>query len=263
MPRKIQRKPRRYLSERISKEQTTTKGMSLQDAVTILGGITGIVVAILWIAGRVYMAGYFGAMNIPAFQINFSIWEYAEAAWSRIVLYFLSKIFIPVILTTSATLISLLVILAMQRLFPKLKLVDLLEGITMQAKNLPGRFKYVLAFVLTLYFIYILLDISKDMSSAGEYQGRETVLSKSYAVEIYSRGYLPLGSPDVMPNTTPVLLHYSGLRLLTFNNGKYYLFRKIDTATCKPSQVFIISDNPDIHIAISTIAPMDIPCASQ
>ena len=53
------------------------------------------IVAILWLGGRFYMAGYFGAMNIPAFQINFSVWEYAEAAWSRVIIYFLRQIFIP------------------------------------------------------------------------------------------------------------------------------------------------------------------------
>jgi hypothetical protein len=261
MSRRIQRKPKRYLSERISKAPMTTKGINIQEAVSILGGITGIIVAILWLAGRFYMAGYFGAMNIPAFQINFSVWEYAEAAWSRVILYFLRQIFIPLILASSVALASLVTILALQSLFPKLKLVGLLEGIILQVQNLPGRFKSVLAFVLIMYFIYILLDMSTNINVSGQDQGRVTVLTRSYAVEVYSKDYLPLGSPEVMSNTTPTLMHYSGLRLLTFNNGRYYLFRDVDPITCRPSQVFIISDNADVHLTVSPVAPVDAPCA--
>src|SRR5689334_14684210 len=125
MRKRIQRKPKRYFSERTSKAPTTTRVINIQEAVSILGGITGTVVGILWLAGRFYMAGYFSAMNIPAFQINFSVWEYAEAAWSRVILYFLINIFVPLILASSVALASLVAILALQRLFPKLKLVAL------------------------------------------------------------------------------------------------------------------------------------------
>lgn len=207
------------------------------------------------------MAGYFSAMNIPAFQINFSVWEYAEAAWSRVILYFLINIFIPVILASSIALASLAAILALQSLVPKLKLVELLDRITLQAQNLPARFKNVLIFVLIMYFIYILLDLSTNLNASGQAQGRATVLTRSYAVEVYSKDYLPLGSPQVEQNTAPALLHYSGLRLLTFNNGKYYLFRDVDPITCRPLQVFILSDNPDIHLTVSPIAPVNAPCA--
>ena len=73
MPRKIQRQPIRYIAEKVGQEQSSPKNFSIQEAVTILGGITGIIVAILWVTGRSYAAGYFSAMNIPSFQINFSI----------------------------------------------------------------------------------------------------------------------------------------------------------------------------------------------
>jgi hypothetical protein len=261
MLRKIQRKPKRYVSERTSKASTPATGINIQEAVSILGGITGIIVAILWLAGRFYMLGYFGAMNIPAFQINFSVWEYAEAAWSRVIFYFLGQVFVPLILTASVALASLVTLLALQRVFPKLKLVGLLDGITLQAQTFLGRFKSVLTFVAILYLIYILLDLSTNMILSGQAEGRATVLTKSYAVEVYSKDGLPLGSSPVMVDTTPDLMHYSGLRLLTFNNGKYYLFREVDPDTCRPLQVFIVADNPDIHLTVSPVAPVDTPCA--
>jgi hypothetical protein len=111
--RRIQRKPKRYLSESTSKAPTLYKGTSFQEAVSILGGIKGTIIVILWLAGRFYMSGYFSAMNIPAFQIN---------------------------------------------------------------------------------------------------------------------------------------------------NGKYYLFRDIDPVTCKPEQVFIISDNSDIYLNVRPITPVEAPC---
>ena len=256
MPRRVQRKPRWHVAERTQKK-TTGRAIGLQDAITILGGITGIIAAILWIAGRAYMASYFDAMNIPAYQINFSHWEYAEAAWSRIALYLLSRIVIPIVLTASIALVSLLAILVLQRLLPNLKLVGLLHRITAKAKQLPRGSKTALAIVFSLYLIYMLLDISAEMIRSGQYQGKATVSTKSYAVEIYSKSLLPLGSPQVIAG----LFRYEGLRLLTFNNGKYYLFRDVDQVTCKPSQVFIISDNPDIHLAVSAVAPLNTPCA--
>jgi hypothetical protein len=261
MTRRIQRKPKRYLSERTSKAPTTAKGISIQESISILGGMTGIIVAILWLAGRFYMAGYFSAMNIPAFQINFSVWEYTEAAWSRVILYFLINIFVPSILASSVALASIVAILALQQIFPRLKLVELLDGVTVQAQNLPRRFKSILAFVLIIYLIYILLDLSTNLNASGQEQGRVTVLTRSYAVEVFSKEYLPLGAPAIMSNTTPTLMHYRGLRLLTFNNGKYYLFRDVDPITCRPAQVFIISDNPDVHLTVSPIEPVEAPCA--
>jgi hypothetical protein len=262
MTRRIQRKPKRYLSEKTSKVPTPAKGFSIQEAVSILGGITGIIVPILWLAGRFYMAAYLSAMNIPAFQINFSVWEYAQAAGSGILSYFLPKIFLPALLASLVILISLAATLVLQRIFPRLKLVGLLDGITLQAQNLPRRFKSALAVALTMYFIYTLLELSTNLTVSGQERGRATVLTKSYAVEVYSKDYLPLGPPEVMSNTTPILMHYRGLRLLTFNNGKYYLFRDVDPITCRPLQVFIISDSPDVHLTVSPIAPVEAPCAA-
>jgi hypothetical protein len=52
MIRKVQRKPKRYLQQKA--RQTTivapARGLTIQEAVSILGGITGVIVDILWIA---------------------------------------------------------------------------------------------------------------------------------------------------------------------------------------------------------------------
>jgi len=200
-------------------------------------------------------------MNIPAFQINFSVWEYAELAWSRLIFYFLAKIYAPLIITASVAFTSFIAILILQRIFPTLKLIDLLQGMVSRVENFPRRLRGLFVFVLIMYFIYILLDVFIEINQSGQYEGRLAVLTRSYGVEVYSKDSMPLGTPKMMPNTTPVLMEYSGLRLLTFNNGKYYLFREVDPTTCRPAQVFIISDSPDVHLTVSPIAPVAAPCA--
>lgn len=54
---------------------------SLKDSVTILGGITALAAVLLWYLGRRYGDGYFRALNIPFFEVDFSIWEYGEVSW--------------------------------------------------------------------------------------------------------------------------------------------------------------------------------------
>ena len=99
-----------------------------------------------------------------------------------------------------------------------------------------------------------------DINRTGQVEGKNIVLTSSYAVEVFSRDFLPIGTAKVLSNTAPTLMQYSGLRLLTFNNGKYYLFRDLNPVTCKPSQVFIIPDTPEIHITLSAIVPIDVLC---
>ena len=42
MPRKIQRQLIRYLPEKVGQEQSSVKSFSVQEAITVLGGITGL-----------------------------------------------------------------------------------------------------------------------------------------------------------------------------------------------------------------------------
>lgn len=61
------------------REQVPAKTLRFQDIVSIFSSLSGLIVGMLWIAGRYYMAAYFEAMNIPFSQINYSIWEYVGA----------------------------------------------------------------------------------------------------------------------------------------------------------------------------------------
>lgn len=261
MSKKIQRKFIHYLPAQANKEKTETKGFNIQAAVTVLGGITGILVAVLWVAGRFYAAAYFNAMNIPPFQITYSIWEYAEASWLLLILYILSKIYQPALLAVVIVLIVILSIWMLQRLFPKLKLERALQLINAQTQKFWRSIQYVLMLLLGSYFFYILLLTFIDIQVAGKNDGQNVVLRRSRAVDVFSKDFLPLGQGQVVPDTSPAIMQYSGLRLLTFNNEKYYLFRDVDPATCRPVQVFVINNSPNIQVVLGDVSPLASSCS--
>jgi len=260
MRRKVQRKPIRRLPERTNAERGYARDWDFRDTATILGGITGFFVAVLWLAGRSYMAGYFSAMNIPAVQINFSIWEYAEASWQRLIFYFLGRIYTPLVVIATSVPTVLLGAAFVQRIFPRLRLFDAILKLESQARKLRVNFKAMLVFSLGVYLFYLLLLSFVDINKTGQNVGRNAVLKRSHAIEVYSTDSLPLGPGEAVPGTAPGLIHYSGLRLLTSNNGKYYLFREVDALTCKPAQVFIVDESPSVHFILGDVAPFDAPC---
>lgn len=257
MRRKIQRQPKRYIPERIVREQASPSGLHIQEALTILGGLTGLVVAILWVAGRFYMAGYFDAMNIPSSQINLSVWEYAEASWLRLIFFFLKRTYPFLLLVATVPLAILVSTFILQRIFPRRKFVAAIRNMVAQLEGLQTGIIYLLLFSLAIYFAYLLILTLLDIRASGQQEGKDIVFSDTYAIEVYSKDQLPLGRPTVFSSRSPALFEYSGLRLLTFNNGKYYLFREIDPDTCKPSQVFIVPDSQEILIVLRDGDTMD------
>jgi hypothetical protein len=66
---------------------------------------------------------------------------------------------------------------------------------------------------------------------------------------------MPLDIPNmsiITDNNGTQYYSYTGLRLLTFNNGKYYIFSDIDTKICKPYKVYVIDENIVIKVEIGT-----------
>lgn len=244
-------------------DKTGAKGLSIQSAVTVLGGITGIIVAILWLGGRFYMAGYFSAMNIPPFQISYSIWEYSEASWSRLIFYFLAIIYPPLFMGVTTFLVILIAIVMAQRILPKLLIERAVDIIAGQVRAAWSNLRFLIVSFVGLYFLYLLLGAFVEIKNSGYRDGQTTIFGRSQAVEILSKETLPMDDGQVLLGTTPGAIQYRGLRLLTYNNGKYYLFRDIDPVTCKPAQVYVIESSPNIHIILSDFVPIDTPCAEK
>lgn len=260
MPRKVQRKPIRRIREKDIIGQSTAEGINIQGVITVLGGLTGIIVAVLWVAGRFYAAGYFGAMNIPAFQIDFSVWEYAEVSWLRLIFYFLKRLSPIVIFLAIVPLTTIILVFILQRMFPRLKFVDAANKLMLRMDGVRSTLSYPLTLTIIVMFAYVLLQTFLDINQTGQSDGKRVVFSGSYGAQVYSKDYLPIGIPKVTSNMTSSLMEYDGLRLLTFNNGKYYLFRDVDPVTCKPSRVYVVTDSPNIVLVLGAVTPIDDPC---
>jgi hypothetical protein len=158
MARKIQRRPVRYSLERIDKSQNVAKGFNIQSAVTILGGLTGIVVAIFWISGRSYMKGYFSAMNIPSSQISFSIWEYAETSWQYLIGYYLINTVTPITEVAIILFIIVVSIRLLQWLFPKLKFDIAIQGVMVRLSQMWQNVRYLLVLLVNTFANYGLAE---------------------------------------------------------------------------------------------------------
>jgi hypothetical protein len=83
---------------------------SLRDMLGLVSAGAGIFAALLYLAGRSFASGYFAAMNIPNYQVSFSLWEYGEVAWLPLLLYPIGMIvvtgFLMGILTRTVDLLS-------------------------------------------------------------------------------------------------------------------------------------------------------------
>ena len=53
----------------------------------VLSASAGLFAALLYLAGRSYSSGYFGAMNIPEYTVTFSLQEYGVVAWPILFAY--------------------------------------------------------------------------------------------------------------------------------------------------------------------------------
>ena len=263
MSKKIQRKPIKHTPVSLVTSQDAKNNFSFQEALTVFGGLTGLVVAILWQGGRFYISGYYKAMNISPFQISYSIWEYAEYSWFRLIVYFLAKVSLPFLVIILGSSFLIFLTLFLERLLPQLKLATAIEQILSLSKNVWRHTKAIFIAIFLIIVISFLASSFADLSNLGRLDGQRYVLLQSREVQIYSKEALPLESSATNKNSLSNLFYYTDLRLLTNNNGKYYLFRDINLETCKPKQVFVIKDTEDIYIVLGDIVAFDNSCSEN
>jgi hypothetical protein len=265
MRRKIQRKPIRSLQREIvsDKQQVPAGTVNIRDVVGVISGLGGLIVALLWIAGRYYTAAYFEAMNIPFSQINYSVWEYAGVAGPKLFYIVLAKSYFPLLVIASALGIVLLLIFTLQKLLPQLRLLDAIQSLRLSLTQLPRNIRNLIAVAIMLYLVYFLMQATIEFSDSGLREGQQTVLGRSYAVEVYSAVGIPLGMTETPSRDEDGLYYYPDLWLLTHNNGKSYLFREIDQGTCQPEQVFVVPDTESIYVVVSERTPVRPTCTVE
>ena len=229
----------------------------------IIGAVGGVFVVLLWLAGRNYARGYFSAMNIPAFHVSFSVWEYAEVSWLPLFLYTIITIALStLILGIIFALINPLFVKFARWLLAKIKKPGdkTYDGMRLPAGKL--FFATYLAFIGFLLILVINASL-QFVYGFGQTEGRRIVLDGSYKVQIISEKPLALGTPTIISSTADLsalnLFLYDNLWLLTYNDGKYYIFREIDPISCTPKQVFVIGDNQNVQV---NILPLSSPSSS-
>lgn len=237
----------------------------VRDTLGLVAAASGILIAVLWISGRIFAGAFFGQLGIPLYQVTFPIWEYAEIAWLPLLLYVLA-------MTAGVSLVAAFASWVLAGAFAKLDewlfkqkkqskpINENIEYYRQQAKFFLG----VAVFVVWLAsFSPLVYFADQWMRIVGESSGRARVLESALQVEILAANPLDLGDATVRPaisNTGASELYvYTDLKLLIYNNGKYYLFRDIDPATCKPLQVYIVDEK---QIAQANLAPA-VSLASQ
>jgi hypothetical protein len=237
---------------------------SLRDLIGLIGAGAGISTALLYLAGRSYASGYFQAMNIPSYQVSFSMWEYGEVAWLPLILY-------PIwMIVTTGLLMGVFgwIIDIFSPLFKRL-LIWLKNKIKLPSMDLPEisretKFwfsvaKHAMFLILLLGLVVFTLNFVRMF---GQFNGRLHITALSVPVEISSSTPLPLDANNLSPITSSGqdFFIYKDLYLLTMNEGKYFLFKEIDQETCKPIKVYVIEGNKTLQVNLLPVKSLQDQC---
>ncbi|MGD8457354.1 MAG: hypothetical protein PVF83_13315 [Anaerolineales bacterium] len=225
------------------------------EIIVLIGGLSGFFVALLWVFGRAYARGYFEAMNIPTYYVSFSTWEYAEVGWP-------SLIYPVSILLFSFCCIN--------------------KIITSMIKNMKGaayKFRLIYNFVISflgragiilLVFIissFAAFELLKYASSIGNRVGYQNVMNGGVQIDLLSKTPLNLDTPssdlEEISEELSQYYVYTKYRLLNYNSGKYFLFKDIDTTTCKPKKVFVVYEEQLVQVNIYSVEPIVSECSIE
>lgn len=215
----------------------------LKEVALLLSGTAGLFVAILWLAGRSYANGFFAAMNMPSL-VTSSVWEYAELAW------------IPSLIG-AAVLIGLIFITELSRRFLTWSIYFLLH------MRIDKYLRIIWLFYIGVTFLW-LYQLPGLMAKFGYDNGILAIQKGTPEIEIVTDRLQPLGTQPVVLSTAngesdPVYT-YNGFRLIIYSNGKYYLYNDLDPATCRPKQVYVVSEDQCLQVNVLPISPLNSQC---
>lgn len=264
--------PARFLVDQ-SPQKPNRKSMldSIRELIGVITAGTGIFAVLLYLAGRSFASGYFSAMNIPSFQVNFSLWEYGEVGWTPLLVYplgifaasglFWGIIYVlrdwltPLIKQMIKWIIQLLLWfkkLITQFITKYVKIRLSLPTIKFSPISREARISFrILGASFYLFILLTFISVTLNfVTQWGKNNGEFFILNNSPQVELVSSNPIPLDDANIIsPQAgTDGLYIYQGFHLLTFNNGKHYLFKEIDWATCKPTKVYIVNANENIQV---------------
>lgn len=242
----------------------------LKDMATIFAGLTAAVVALLWYLGRSYARGYYEALNIELFHLNFSLWDYGEVAGPIAASF--STIFALLILILVLKRNGLpLLMYYYSRLSMWLKILVIISSflsviLIFFSKENAARFFFLFCAFLLIAPVHLIkprklpyklsaigavialfLTLSLLMEHFGTRDGRRILTSEKVI-----RASITLSTPLI--NSSTVKTHelpqpsqkansyvYDGLYLIEYNSGRYFFFSQIDKE-CKPERIYVIKE---------------------
>jgi len=238
--------------------QTNQEKNHFRERFGLLISATGYIAALLWFGGRVYATGYFSAMNLHLYMFNFSIWEYGEQyLWSLIILLSLlgRDILQQLFIFLGGVCIFTFIIVLIRKWRPELVAKNFLRVIL---KSFLGSLSWALVSGLLLVFL-ISIWFARDL---GARNGLDYVTLKSNSVILYSKDPVIFETDIKMDKVADSgIFRTSGLRLLTYNAGKYYFYTKVDPYSCNPEKVYVVDDSKILSLDLSKGTPFDVPCA--
>lgn len=223
-----------------------------KEAIAIWSGLVGLFVTAMWMLGRAYARGYFErAMKIPLYHLQFSVWEYGETSWW--------------ILLLGAGIIALLsgfIILLLDLVFDLLYANVHILRTVIQSQQVQKIMKILAIVIIFVIPLLITLGFQQMATEVGTEVGRKIVTEEGLKLDLVSDTPLHLGSSKTVLTTTisdtESLFYYQDLRLLTFNNGRYFVFNRLDSATCQPESVYVVDEDQLVQVRIET-APALLP----
>jgi len=264
-----------------------------KDVIAILGGLIGVFVVLLWLAGRSFTAGYYEAMNIPYSHITLSVWEYAERGWTWLVGYSIVALFaigsgltlgyvVWVFLESLVGWAKNLFETIYQRVVKTKQQVKkdenkrwltwiqriLTEVYEKLVKRilLAGYVLFVIIYICSVLLV-ILLGVQRVLAllyDQGIKEGNKDVTRNGTQVELISDKPLVLGTPSLISTTDNSTLYlYQGFRLLTYNDNRYYVFENVDSNTCRPESVYIVDRGQLVQVNLSSVPALMPNCVPQ
>ncbi len=239
---------------------------SLREMIGLVSAGAGLFAALLYLAGRSFASGYFAAMNIPEYQLTFSLSEYGAAGWFPLFLYPIGMIVISSLIGGTLSTLSdwTLPIRIKVSNWLKQKVYSKFSPIRLPELGQKTKLWFLIADRAFFVFLFVLLVISTlyAVQQYGGWVGKNNVLQFSSQVELASDIPLALENGKLPPEKIGEhdYFIYKGLHLLTVNDGKYYLFKEIDFTTCKPSKVYVVERREALQINLLPAVPLVDQC---
>jgi hypothetical protein len=271
---------------------------NIKDVVAIGGGITAVVVALLWAIGRQYVKGYYATVNIPSFQDNLTLWDYGEKGWSFLLIGILvssalvyaiyslrgiapkiGKSTFAFVLGYAIALVlfftALIIMLTIQTGFEKdsteiARVLIALAAYSMAVLVAATLFlttarnhqaiELSAAIFLTIAVFVAMLVIAYDR---GANSGRNYTPQQARKVRVILTAPLLVGAPATIGTSTEgnELVNYEDFYLMMYNDGRYFLFREIGP-NCRPTQVYVVKEADVRSISFFDLDSPRLECTS-